>query len=216
MYHLPLFPLHTVLFPGIPLDLQVFEPRYRQLVEHCMQSEPVFGVNLIRQGEEANGPLPMPFAVGCTARIIDVHTQPDGRLHLTALGGERYLIEELDFSLPYLAGQVRDWPLEPPLSLPSPARLKRLTLTYLKLIGRLVGEVVDLRVKQLPAEPLRQIYLSAALLQLPAIEKQPLLEAPGVSQLYRELLRLYRRELAVLGRQPALDERASRRLAWLN
>ncbi len=219
MFQLPLFPLHTVLFPGMPLDLNIFEPRYRLMIQRCLDGDPVFGVNLIRQGEEAYGALAQPCVTGCTARIVSVRKSKADLLLLTVVGEERYRIQQLHPGQPYLVGQVESWPLEHPQTLHmlrGMHNLKLLTLSYIRRIGPLVGEEVDLSLKQLPEEPLRLLYLAATLLQLPPAEKQPLLEAEHANWLFDEVSRLYRRELAVLSRFYPLEEDEAQRAAWLN
>ena len=61
MLELPLFPLNTVLFPGMPLNLHIFEERYKRMMQACIESSKPFGVVLIKQGLEAHGPLADPF-----------------------------------------------------------------------------------------------------------------------------------------------------------
>jgi hypothetical protein len=107
MYELPLFPLNTVLFPGMPIDLHIFEPRYLLMISRCLTAEQPFGVVLIRTGLEANGALAEPYSIGTTARISTVEHLADGRMNLTALGEERFEILSLDRSGPYLVGQVQ-------------------------------------------------------------------------------------------------------------
>src|ERR1043165_7632129 len=72
-----LFPLHTVLFPGGPLPLRIFETRYVDMVRRCMREGRTFGVVLIEDGDEA-GEVATTATVGCTARIADFNTLPDG------------------------------------------------------------------------------------------------------------------------------------------
>jgi Lon protease-like protein len=84
----PLFPLNTVLFPGGPLPLRIFEPRYLSMVSHCMQNDSPFGVLLIRAGEEA-GPATT-HNIGTLARISDWYQGSDGLLGITAIGEERF------------------------------------------------------------------------------------------------------------------------------
>src|SRR4029079_17235484 len=98
---LTLFPLRTVLFPGMKLPLQVFEPRYRQLVAECMEYAEPFGVSLIREGAEVGGPA-APYNIGTTALIESVTTAPDGRLHLATMGGRRFRIVTLHTDRAYL------------------------------------------------------------------------------------------------------------------
>lgn len=90
---IPLFPLATVLFPGGPLALRIFETRYIDLVRRCMREDSGFGVVLIREGVEAGGPAKT-FDVGTYARIADFSQQPDGLLGIRAAGERRFRILE--------------------------------------------------------------------------------------------------------------------------
>jgi Lon protease-like protein len=82
---LPLFPLHTVLLPGGPLQLQIFEARYVDMVGRCLRTGTPFGVVRIIEGSEA-GTVSDTVAIGTSARIVDFHTLPNGLLGLLCLG----------------------------------------------------------------------------------------------------------------------------------
>lgn len=84
----PLFPLNTVLFPGGPLPLRIFEPRYVDMISERMKAEAPFGVLLIRDGGEV-GPSTT-FETGTLARIIDWYQGSDGLLGVTAIGEQRF------------------------------------------------------------------------------------------------------------------------------
>jgi len=88
---IPLFPLGTVLFPGGPLPLRIFETRYIDLVRRCLRDGSGFGVVMIREGVEAGGPA-LTFDVGTYARIVDFSQQPDGLLGIRAAGERRFRI----------------------------------------------------------------------------------------------------------------------------
>lgn len=88
---IPLFPLGTVLFPGGPLPLRIFEARYIDLVRRCLREGSGFGVVLIREGAESGGPATT-FDVGTYARIVDFSQQPDGLLGIRAAGQKRFRI----------------------------------------------------------------------------------------------------------------------------
>jgi hypothetical protein len=88
---IPLFPLGTVLFPGGPLPLRIFETRYIDLVRRCLRDDTGFGVVLIREGPEAGGPAST-YEVGTYARIVDFSAQPDGLLGIRAAGERRFRI----------------------------------------------------------------------------------------------------------------------------
>ena len=90
---IPLFPLGTVLFPGGPLPLRIFETRYIDLVRRCLRDDSGFGVVLIREGVEAGGPA-LTYDVGTYARIVDFSQQPDGLLGIRAAGERRFRIIE--------------------------------------------------------------------------------------------------------------------------
>jgi Lon protease-like protein len=88
---IPLFPLHTVLFPGGPLRLRIFEPRYLDMVSRCMREDSGFGVALIVAGQEAGGAA-QTVETGTLARIVDFEQLDDGLLGITARGGRRFRI----------------------------------------------------------------------------------------------------------------------------
>ncbi len=84
----PLFPLRTVLYPGGPLPLRIFEARYLDMISSCLKSESPFGVLLIREGAET-GPA-LTYDVGTLARITDWYQGSDGLLGVTAIGERRF------------------------------------------------------------------------------------------------------------------------------
>jgi uncharacterized protein len=86
-----LFPLHTVLFPGGPLPLRIFETRYTDMVRRCMREQQPFGVLLIQEGDEA-GEVATTATVGCTARIADFHTLHDGLLGISCVGDRKFTV----------------------------------------------------------------------------------------------------------------------------
>jgi Lon protease-like protein len=89
---IPLFPLHTVLFPGGPLRLRIFEPRYLDMVSRCMRENSGFGVALIVAGNEAGGGPAQTMPIGTLARIVDFEQLDDGLLGITARGERRFRI----------------------------------------------------------------------------------------------------------------------------
>lgn len=114
---IPLFPLGTVLFPGVVLPLQIFEPRYRRLVTDLLsvpESDDgrFFGVVAIRQGWEVErvAPAEALYDVGCTARVQVVRPQPDGGFQIVCVGGDRFRLLDLVVGEdpPYLQAEV-EW-----------------------------------------------------------------------------------------------------------
>jgi uncharacterized protein len=89
----PLFPLNTVLFPGGPLPLRIFETRYLDMVRHCMRERCPFGVVLIRAGSEVgSGGAGDMCSVGTTARIVDFNGLPDGLLGISCVGERKFSV----------------------------------------------------------------------------------------------------------------------------
>jgi uncharacterized protein len=88
---LPLFPLHTVLFPGGRLPLRIFEQRYMEMAKTCLKDNAPFGVCLIQQGKEVGEPA-VPVGVGCLARITEWDMPQLGVLQVTARGESRFRI----------------------------------------------------------------------------------------------------------------------------
>ena len=104
---LPLFPLHTVLCPGIALPLHIFEERYRELVQYCIETPSPFGVVLIREGQDAGGGSIAFSAIGTTAEIRRAGRYPDGRYDLLVVGTGRFAIEEVTVGeRPYILAEA--------------------------------------------------------------------------------------------------------------
>lgn len=228
MFELPIFPLNTVLFPGMPLRLHIFERRYQVMLKDIMNGNHTFGVCLIRFGQEANGPLPLPFPVGCTARVIQTEPLGDGRVNLTAVGDERFHILSTSDNKPYLSAFVESTPLKTHQTLEvvrGVHSLRRRVASYLALLARLNNKEeeeqildldFDLTQLELPEDPMLLIYLAAALLQVPPAEKQPMLEADTAALLLRQVQRMYRRELALLPAILGTSDDQAKSLALIN
>jgi len=113
----PLFPLNTVLFPGGPLPLRIFEARYVDMVSERLRADGPFGVLLIRDGRET-GPATT-YEVGTLARITDWYQGSDGLLGVTAIGGQRFRLLSVDRQADGLnTGEVELLPEEPQVPLP--------------------------------------------------------------------------------------------------
>jgi Lon protease-like protein len=151
---IPLFPLHTVLCPGIALPLHVFEPRYRLLVDRSLALESPFGIVLIREGRETGGDDVSIAGVGTLAEIRQAHRYPDGRYDLLVVGTSRFSIDAVDADRePYLVAEVT--PLDDDLGDPLAAarlasRTMRRFVDYLQLLQPLDGETaeeIDVRIE---------------------------------------------------------------------
>ncbi|NPV87116.1 MAG: LON peptidase substrate-binding domain-containing protein [Anaerolineae bacterium] len=218
MFELPLFPLHTVLFPGTPIYLHIFERRYREMVTHCLETDRRFGVVLIRQGSEAGGGA-IPYPIGCVARIIHLEPLPDNHLNLVAIGEQRFVIKNLLFDRPYLCGEVEFLTLEeqPPEAWSEEVKkLSHQVTKYLEMLNKVRTANLDLSRVHLPKDPVALTYLSASFLQIPATEKQPLLSSQNITELIKNTQRLYRREVAVNQRLLDISEPEAIRISHLN
>lgn len=114
---IPLFPLNTVLFPGGPLPLRIFEARYIDMIGERVQNDAPFGVLLIQEGKEV-GPAST-YDVGTLARVIDWYQGSDGLLGVTAIGEQRFRLLSAERQPDGLnIGEVELLPFEEALPLP--------------------------------------------------------------------------------------------------
>ena len=114
-----MFPLHTVLFPGGPLPLRIFETRYTDMVRRCMREQLPFGVLLIQEGDEA-GEVATTAPSAARARIADFHTLQDGLLGISCVGERKFRVLRVWRAADGLnMGEVAWLPEEPELPLPA-------------------------------------------------------------------------------------------------
>jgi len=134
---IPLFPLRTVLFPGGPLPLRIFESRYIDMISHCMKHDTPFGVLLIKEGQEDG--TATTHEVGTLATITDWYQGSDGLLGVTAAGGERFRLLSVRRQADGLnVGTVEVIADEPDMALPEEyASLKKILESVLDDLGRL-------------------------------------------------------------------------------
>jgi ATP-dependent Lon protease len=161
---IPLFPLGIVLYPGEPVPLHIFEPRYREMVRVCLDEDLPFGI--VHVSEEALA------EVGCTARIRRVLTRyDDGRLDIMALGEERFRIVEIHRDRPYLTAEVE--PFGPERAEPVDAVARERVITQHMKLLEMAGETIR------PAVYERARWVSFVVAQNAGLEvdqKQRLLE----------------------------------------
>ncbi len=116
MARLALFPLQLVLFPGLSLDLQIFERRYLRLVAHCMKSDEPFGIVGISEGQEAGGQARFHHQ-GTSARITDWRQQENGLLGISLKGERRFRVTGTETDPDRLMWADVEWmPEEPPVA----------------------------------------------------------------------------------------------------
>ena len=200
---LPLFPLGSVLFPGATINLHIFEDRYRLMIGRCLEENTPFGVLLIRECEEVEegraDPRPAePFMTGTTAEISASVKLDDGRILLTAVGGQRFRVEQLVQRVPYLIGAITTLPDQLGPRTAVAARDLRVTYErYWQGIAAATGSQVE--VEELPQDVTAMTYQLADRLQVNSQRKQRWLEVEVATRL-REMTDVLRTELALLPR----------------
>ncbi len=139
---IPLFPLHTVLFPGGLLPLRIFEVRYLDMIRTCLKQETGFGVCLIRSGKEV-GEIATPYEIGTLAHIVDWNTGADGLLGITARGEQRFRIVSAHTQADRLTFADIEWIAnDPPLELPpDDLRLSDLLRALIERLGHPFAQV---------------------------------------------------------------------------
>ena len=180
---MPLFPLNVVLFPGMALPLHIFEPRYREMINRCLDENLAFGVVLIKEGPEVGGDAE-PRRVGTAARIVKVDRQPDGRMNIQVVGTRRFRIEALNHDRAYLTGRVRHFPVtdgDTKLATGRAHQVRPKIMRYVELLTKATG--VQLKLDRLPEDATSLAFLTAITLQVRPEDKQRLLALPGVPQL---------------------------------
>jgi Lon protease-like protein len=182
---LPLFPLkNVVLFPGMVLPLHIFEPRYREMINRCIDEKLQFGVVLIDEGQEV-GETARPHTVGTAARIARVERYEDGRLDITVVGTQRFRVVELDRkSRSYLSAQVRHYPAvngSTKLAADLAQKVRPRIVEYVELLSEASNQ--KLQLDRLPEDPTTLAFLVAIALQVGNADKQRLLEATGVPEM---------------------------------
>jgi uncharacterized protein len=169
---IPLFPLNTVLYPGGPLKLRIFEPRYLEMISDCLRSDCGFGVCLIRDGAEV-GSAAIPENVGTLARIVDWEQRRDGLLGITIVGTQRFRLREHAVNAhQLLMGESEPLPEPEPIQLP--AQFAPLQALLQRIIEQLDGPYRDLTANY--EDSCWVGYRLAEILPLPLRAKQELLE----------------------------------------
>jgi ATP-dependent Lon protease len=186
---LSLFPLSVVLFPGVPLPLHIFEPRYRQMLTDIQAGNGLFGVSYF-DSSNSERETPAVGSVGCVAKVTEAHTFPDGRSNILAVGIIRYRIEGyLDSEQPYLVANVSYFEDDEDNTDELKESSHEVAETFSR-IARAVRTINDERAN-LPSisdtEPEQLSYLVAAAVEVDPEVKQDLLELRSTSERLRRL-----------------------------
>jgi Lon protease-like protein len=195
---LPLFPLNTVLFPGMVLPLRIFEERYKLMINRCLEEKRPFGVLLIREGREVGGGA-VPYEVGTTAAIAGASRSADGQMHIATIGSDRFRLHDLWHDRPYLVGSAEPWPLtggHTEQALGMVQSVQTLFQDYLGLLAQAQGD--EVAIEEVPDDPRSLALLVAIALNLPMSQKQHLLAQPTVAQMLGTERAILRREQLLL------------------
>jgi Lon protease-like protein len=209
---IPLFPLGTVLFPGVMLPLHIFEPRYRMLIRDLMaapEGSRAFGVVGIREGREVGiGAISQLHAIGCTAELRRVEALPDGRFYIVATGGSRFRVLDLDTSEELARAAVEF--LDEPETDGADEVAEQVAAAFMRYYHALLaaqGNASDDDL-DLPDRPRDLAYAVADAMLLDDGEKQQLLAASSTNTRLEMELALLQRETAMVGQfgmRPAVE-----------
>ena len=180
---LPLFPLPMVLFPGVPLPLHIFEPRYRQMLADIRVTNNLFGLSYLEDTTENE--TPPAGHIGCVAEVTEAQTLADGRSNILTVGVIRYQIEGyVDRDDEYLVARVSFFEDDTEDSELLRASAHEVAATFTR-IARAVRTINDERAN-LPdiseTEPQRLSFLVAAAVELDTATKQALLEMRSTAE----------------------------------
>ena len=214
---LPMFPLNTVLYPGLSVPLRVFEDRYRALVHHLLRepdvTQRVFGSVAIREGYEVgdHGAQSL-YRVGVRLQLTDVEAHADGTFDIVAVGRERIELERLDPTGTFPVGHVVERPV-PEAEVPEPVleRARAAFTAYRAALTDLRGDPYE---GSLPRDPTYLSWTLAALAPLPMSERQSLLEADDAGERLVLLTDLLRAELRAMNVIPSLPATEVARTRW--
>ena len=201
-YLLPLFPLPLVLFPGAPLPLHIFEPRYRQMLSDCLDGDSRFGIVFRPEGIEETDLEP--GRVGCIAEVDDAQTLPDGRSNIVVHGVRRFALRRFVTNpAPYHVAEIAeydDFPEDASALDPVASRVRDLFAR----VGRAARTLADDHdpLPPLPDEADSLSFGIAALIDIEAPRRQEIL----VSRLASE--RLHSIEQLLSGAVDSLESRA--------
>ena len=170
-----MFPLGRGIFPGAPLTLRVFEPRYLEMIDLCVRRRIGFGVVLIERGSEVGGGDAR-FDVGVAARIERVLSLGNDQLMVAARGESRIRVDEWLEDEPYPQARVRYLPDPARVGAGSPAArgLRREFRRGLALFSEL--GVATAGVDPLPDDPMAAAYRALDVFPTPDIDRQRVLE----------------------------------------
>jgi len=189
---LPLFPLPVVLFPGVPLPLHIFEPRYRQMLDDIRITNNLFGLAYF-DSSTAELDVPAVGQIGCVAEVTETQTFPDGRSNILTIGVVRYRIESyVENGDPYFVARVQFFEddEEDENALTEAAAEVAETFTRIAQAVRTINDERAILPDISDTEPQRLSFLVAAAMEVEVEVKQELLELRSTSERLQRLRRL--------------------------
>jgi Lon protease-like protein len=190
-----LFPLEIVLFPGAPLPLHIFEPRYKEMIGECLEQKRPFG--MVRAKENALA------SIGCSATIVNVIKKyDDGRLDIAAEGVQRFEIESLNQERSFLQGEVTYFDDEPSQAGGAP---KETLIQLHEQLFAILGQNAEI---ETDADPLT--FQLAHELPVDLDFKQALLEMKSEAERIETLTEYYRATIPKVEKTLQARERAGR------
>lgn len=194
---LALFPLNTVLFPGAPLTLHIFEERYRLMIGHCLEHGHPFGVVFIQDDNELSLPI-LPYSFGTVAQINANVRLEDGRFLIATIGQQRFHIQHMLQYDPYIIASVHLLPEEDDTGMdPETRRLRAIYERYWKAVAAATGTASQ--AEQLPDSPVATTYYLAHRMQVTNERKQHWLETNSRTRI-REIASMLLSEMHLLPR----------------
>ena len=181
---LPLFPLPVVLFPGMPMPLHIFEPRYRKMLADIHAGDNLFGLSYFDAGASTRD-VPPAGHIGCVAEVTETQSLPDGRSNVLAVGVVRYEVEDyIERDDPYLVVRVKFFEDEEENDQKVISSARDVAAMFMRVANSI--RVINDERGNLPditgTEPQRLSFLVAAAMELEAETKQELLELRSTSE----------------------------------
>lgn len=203
---IPIFPLSTVLIPGVSLPLHIFESRYRQLVNDLLalqEPDRIFGVIAIKAGwEVGENNQPQLYELGTIAKVRKVKHLADGKFDLATTGADRFkIINVVQNRAPYLMAQVEL--LDPVEDDADPALITSAQRSYERYL-KTIGEPTESIYAQLPSQGSTLANLLNATLSGNLIEQQAILELSSARAKLNKLITIFNREAVLLESIPSI------------
>lgn len=196
---LPVFPLNLVFFPGQVLPLHIFEPRYREMIAHCLETRDPFGIVLQGEGEIIEPGDESRNIIGTAARIIGHEKLGDGRMNITTIGTKRFKIHQLHNHRSYLTAEVSHYPVINGATKRAEELARRVRPQIVEYVDALSSATrTKLPLNRLPDDPTSLAFLVAMALRIENDDKQKLLAMPGIPDILNHENYLLWREVELL------------------